>query len=299
METAEDKLSWLAGLEPAKMKFAQVEPDKNASWIEHPENTWDAHLPVADKRTKSTDISGQDRAIFKLFSFGLVTNRDDWVYGLNDKELRRNTDHLVERYEIQRTKNREIRNRVFDEQDDSQIKWTRSVLRSLSQNTPFNSSGASLVDVSYRPFDKRRLLFYPLLIEMLNQRRTMFGPNGRYKNTCLAYSDPTSQKPFMAIASDNICDMHLVGAASGASCLPRYRFSTSGERIDNITDWAVNKFAARYGKSTKITKDDIFSYVYAVLHDPIYRETYAINLKREFPRIPLYPQFQKWRDWGQ
>ncbi len=48
----------------------------------------------------------------------------------------------------------------------------------------------------------------------------------------------------------------------------------------------------------QISKDDIFHYVYGVLHDPIYRETYAINLKREFPRIPFYPDFLMWADWG-
>jgi predicted helicase len=47
-----------------------------------------------------------------------------------------------------------------------------------------------------------------------------------------------------------------------------------------------------------ITKEDIFHYVYAVLHDPIYREKYALNLKREFPRIPFYPDFRQWADWG-
>ena len=47
-----------------------------------------------------------------------------------------------------------------------------------------------------------------------------------------------------------------------------------------------------------VTKDAIFHYVYAVLHDPIYREKYAQNLKREFPRIPFYPDFRRWADWG-
>ena len=62
---------------------------------------------------------------------------------------------------------------------------------------------------------------------------------------------------------------------------------------------ALKSFTDRYGKAAAITKDDIFAYVYAVLHDPVYRETYALNLKREFPRIPLYPDFRRWRDWGQ
>ena len=48
-----------------------------------------------------------------------------------------------------------------------------------------------------------------------------------------------------------------------------------------------------------ISKDDIFHYVYGVLHDPVYREKYALNLKREFPRIPFYPDFRVWADWGE
>jgi predicted helicase len=47
-----------------------------------------------------------------------------------------------------------------------------------------------------------------------------------------------------------------------------------------------------------ITKEAIFHYCYAVLHDPIYREKYALNLKREFPRIPFYADFWLWADWG-
>jgi predicted helicase len=64
----------------------------------------------------------------------------------------------------------------------------------------------------------------------------------------------------------------------------------------------LNQFRAHYerGKAPKrpITKDDIFHYVYGVLHDPIYREKYALNLKREFPRIPFYTDFWKWAEWG-
>ncbi len=83
--------------------------------------------------------------------------------------------------------------------------------------------------------------------------------------------------------------------------LPRHRYTPSGERVDNITDWALNRFQARYGKAKRdgITKDAIFHYCYAVLHDPVYRETYAINLKREFPRIPFHDDFHKWVAWGE
>lgn len=46
-----------------------------------------------------------------------------------------------------------------------------------------------------------------------------------------------------------------------------------------------------------MSKDDIFHYVYGVLHDPIYREKYALNLKCEFPCIPFYPNFWQWVGW--
>jgi predicted helicase len=40
----------------------------------------------------------------------------------------------------------------------------------------------------------------------------------------------------------------------------------------------------------------------ALLHDPVYRDKYALNLKREFPRVPLYgslrADFWRWADWG-
>ena len=95
-------------------------------------------------------------------------------------------------------------------------------------------------------------------------------------------------------------DMFMPSAAQ-AVCM--YRYDEDGKRIDNITDWALKQFKDHYqpGKGKKdqpISKEAIFHYVYAVLHDPIYREKYALNLKREFPRIPLYADFWQWSAWG-
>jgi predicted helicase len=100
----------------------------------------------------------------------------------------------------------------------------------------------------------------------------------------------------MTLASNQIPDLHLVGAAAGTQCLPLYRY-IDGERIENITDWALGQFQKQY-KNKTITKEDIFHYVYAVLHHPAYRLKYEQNLKREFPRIPFYPDFRKWAAWG-
>jgi predicted helicase len=97
--------------------------------------------------------------------------------------------------------------------------------------------------------------------------------------------------------------MHFVGAAAGTVCLPLERYGAHGQLEDNITDWALDQFKKHYqpgrGKKDRpITKEDLFHYVYGVLHDPLYREKYALNLKRELPRIPFYPNFWQWADWG-
>ena len=92
-------------------------------------------------------------------------------------------------------------------------------------------------------------------------------------------------------------DKHEVKEGAFAH-LCKYRYGKDGERGDNITDWALKQFQSHY-KDKAITRLDIFHYIYAVLHDPDYREKYRLNLKREFPRIPFYDGFRKWAVWGE
>ena len=98
-ETARDKLAWLAGLDPARAEWERVVPGPRADWIGQVENEWDDLIPVADKRTKAAKVKGQERAVFKLFSFGLVTNRDDWMYDLDAATLSKKTEFLINCYE--------------------------------------------------------------------------------------------------------------------------------------------------------------------------------------------------------
>ena len=101
----------------------------------------------------------------------------------------------------------------------------------------------------------------------------------------------------MTIVSNLIPDLHVVGAACSAQCLPIYRYEKNGDRIDNITDWGLTQFHKQYNDST-ITKENIFHYTYAILHHPAYRTKYELNLKREFPRLPFYSDFHQWTNWG-
>jgi predicted helicase len=120
------------------------------------------------------------------------------------------------------------------------------------------------------------------------------------ENSVIVFSGPAAQKPWLACVVRDLPDLHYVGAAAGTVCSPRWTYLPDGSRLDNITDWALDQFSAHYKKLARpITKDAIFHYVYAVLHDPVYREKYAQNLKREFPRIPFYAYFWRWADWGE
>jgi predicted helicase len=68
-------------------------------------------------------------------------------------------------------------------------------------------------------------------------------------------------------------------------------------RRENITDWVLEQFRARYGDATT-GKWDVFHYVYGVLHQPAYREEFAENLKLELPRIPFLDDLRAVADAG-
>jgi predicted helicase len=124
-------------------------------------------------------------------------------------------------------------------------------------------------------------------------------PDGKAENVVIAFSGPNSPKPFTALATNLVPDLNFLSpAADGCRIMPFYRYTEDGNRVDNITDWALKQFQAHYNDET-ITRLNAFHYVYAVLHHSAYREEYKLNLRRGFPRIPFYDDFWQWVDWGQ
>jgi len=148
----------------------------------------------------------------------------------------------------------------------------------------------------YRPFVKMSFYYERVFVHRTYQLPKVFSGD----NLAITISGPGSSKPFSALATDLIYSYDLL---EKTQCLPLYRYTTTGDRVDNITDWALAQFRARYqtsevSETSEVSRQDIFHYVYAVLHHPAYREKYAINLKREFPRIPFYDDFWQWAEWG-
>ena len=299
METAEAKLGFLASHRMREMDFDQVQPDKNANWVNLTDNDFDTLLPLASKETKAAKTAAGERAIFKLFSLGVVTNRDDWVYDKRADFLTKKIEFLINAY------NKELDAKESKDVAPSHpIKWTRAVKADLQKGVRYAFDETVLINACYRPFAKRLLYYHPKLNEMQYQLPSIFG-RGQLLNPCIVVTDSTAQKPWMACAVEQVADLHFVGAAAGTVCIPVSRLGADDSLADNITDWALRQFTTHYaaeigkGKAArKITKQAIFHYCYAVLHDPLYREKYAQNLKREFPRIPFYADFWRWADWG-
>jgi len=306
METAEEKLDFLANHPMRGLDFDEVQPDKTGNWVNLTNNDFETLMPLASKETKAAKTAAKERAIFKLFSLGVVTNRDEWVYDERDEDLAAKVRYLVETYNADLSRQPASTVAGYG----TVIKWTRAVKADLQKGVRYTFDERAAIDACYRPFVKRRLYFHPKLNEMQYQLPAIFG-RGEVRSPCLVISDATAQKPWMACAVDQVPDLHFVGAAAGTVCLPLQRLTSDGALADNITDWALKLFTAYYkealtrsvrtgqAKSRKITKEAIFHYCYAVLHDPVYRDKYAQNLKREFPRIPFYADFWQWADWGE
>jgi predicted helicase len=277
-----------------------VRPNARGDWINQTVNDFDTFIPIADKETKSTKVSGQEHSIFKLFSLGVVTARDEWVYDHNDERLREKVRLLIRSYnaDLQRLSLARKNDKLADMLDYS-IKWTRAVKNDLRKARKYEFSDGEIRASLYRPFVRLPLYFSKRLNEMTYQIESIF-PRKDTENIYIAIV-AGNRLAFAALAGEAIPNYALY-SLDPAQCLPRWRID-GASKADNITDWALEQFRSQYDKGTKInhliTKDAIFNYVYGVLHDPIYREKYALNLRREFPRVPFYADFWRWAAWGE
>lgn len=300
---SEEKRQFLAMTPIAGRKFEEIRPEENGTWINQTDNDFNSLIPTASKEAKAEKRKGKERAIFKTFTLGVVTARDEWVYGDSAESVTAKVRALISAYEADLEKFTEVSDRsTLVDHLDSSIKWTRAVKNDLRRRKHISFVEAHLVKAHYRPFVAKTLYFDPRLNEMRYLTDTLFS---RGSNPTIAFLCVFSSNPLAALAIEGVFDYCLLKMGNGGTqALTRWDYDSEGNKVDNITDWALDQFQKHYqpgrGKKDRpITKDAIFHYVYGVLHDPVYRETYAQNLKREFPRIPFYADFWQWADWGQ
>jgi predicted helicase len=290
LETAEEKLEFLSSARIRELTFDEVRPDPKHNWVNLSQNDFESLLPIATKEAKAAKRPAQEKAIFKLFSLGISTNRDEWVYDKALSTLSEKARHFVESYSSQKP----------GSEFDTRVKWSRNLKRRFAQGRREPFEARRIVSAQYRPFVQRLLYDSELFIDEGGSKDEMFPL--ACDNEAICFSDIGSRTSYCVLAVKGIADLHFGSAVDAYQQVPAHRYAND-QRIDNVTDWALDQFRKHYqpgrGKPKHpITKEAIFHYVYGVLHDPVYREKYALDLKREFPRMPFYTDFWQWADWG-
>ena len=120
-QTKIEKLKWFANTKFVDIPFQHITPDQKGNWINLTDNDFDSLLPVIHKDVKS---GKSEQAIFELFSPGIKTQRDEWVYSFSKDCLIEQTKYLVEAYQDR------LENSTFREFD---IKWDRELEKYLGR----------------------------------------------------------------------------------------------------------------------------------------------------------------------
>jgi predicted helicase len=301
-ESKEEKLELLRSKRFDDLPFDKIIPDKNNNWINQTENDFDSFLPVCDKQVKS---GKSQNAIFSLFSNGVSTNRDEWVYDFSREKLVKKMQFFFKEYnnEVTRWKKWKKENSYTDIKAESNpvvdnflherniIKWSKMLKRDkLRKHKKGIFDKNDIKNCLYRPFLKNYLYNGYIPIDIKGEfNKILFD-----ENKFIVFNNG-SLLPFNSIAVNSIVDLHFNG---DSVCLPLYTHDVDDNKNDNITDWALTQFKNQYPTLETLSKLDIFHYAYAILHNPDYRAKYEQNLKREFPRIPFYENFMQWADYG-
>lgn len=238
--------------------------------------------------------------LFKTFSLGVSTNRDSIVYDFNRQALGRRIEQFAEDYNaevsryIQKGRPQDIDGFV----NYAGIKWSRNLKRHLRNGNELVFDKSNIRLALYRPFVKQYVYYSDIAIDEPGaSQRFLPNAEAEAENQVVCIPSVGGRSGFWCFCTDLIPNLTLTSIDAN-QCFPFYVYAEDGSsRRQNITDWALEQFRTHY-KDKTISKQDIFHYVYAILHHPQYREKYAANLRRELPRIPFAPDFRGFAEAG-
>lgn len=256
-------------------------PDRQNNWLDQlPTDTmFNEYLEIGNKSTKSGKTND---AIFKMYSLGIATHRDAWVYNSSKIALIENMKKSV--------KYCQTLNPNLMSHDEHYVRPDSALLAKLKKNRPkFNVNNVR--QNAYRPFFSQWCYFDSYFISAA-YRIGEFFPNATSTNTviCVPYK---FHGGFYVFATKNTPDMEVV---HHGQCFPFFVYK-NGRQQKNITDEALQAYRSYYS-DPKITKEQIFSYVYGILHHVGYQNKFASFLRRKLPRIPMAPNFNVFSEIG-
>ncbi len=283
----------------AENGWKRITPDENNDWLDQVDRSFDQFIEIASKKT-------QTRTIFCELSSGVETQRDAWCFNYSRKALERNVKKTVDFYQsevdrLKRSESKPTKIGDFTVNDPKKISWSRALLKDLEREKPLQYESGKIMRSIYRPFSKQWLYFSRRLNEVVYQTPRLF-PADEANNKAICITGPGAGGEFSVYMVDEMPNRHTM---STGQCFPLYLYeetksdkgpfaTAAGEtnftRRDALTDDALAYFQAAYPGQT-ITKEDLFYYIYGLLHAPDYRERFKNNLAKALPRIPAVRTF--------
>ena len=294
--------------------WMHVTPDQHNDWIGQRDTGFSKFIAIGNK--KSNDVT-----LFENYSLGVGTNRDAWCYNGSKSQLSDAMRSMIEHYnsEVKRfglvagTKDRAVREEMvsaFMDSNPRKISWSSSLVANLVRLKEGAFSSSNLVTGHYRPFSKQWFYYDNMFNHRVGQMRSIF-PSSERGNLVIMVNTKHNGHGQIALISDAVPDLHTVG---DSQCFPLYLYDDTAAqatdlvaKIDDmfaviqsksavskprlaITDAGLERFQAGYLGET-LEKEDLFYYVYGLMHSEDYRTRYADNLSKELPRIPAVKKF--------
>ncbi|MET4060153.1 putative helicase [Arthrobacter sp. UYP6] len=286
--------------------WQQILPNVDGDWINQRNDLFETFTPLGSKELAKPGI-------FRIHSRGLATARDAWVYNTSETKLRSNVESMVNFYnsEVDRYVREGSGQQMdtFINSDPTKMSWNRADKVQIKRGRKYTAAEEGYRTSLYRPFNRQHVQFNRKLNDMVYKLQEIF-PTAETENFGFYVVGGGNDKPFSSLMVSELPDLSFWGSGQG-QFFARYTYVTpvpgddlfaelatspkdSGpQRIDNITNEALADYSEAYGPA--VTKDDIFYYVYGVLHSPEYREQFASDLKKMLPRVPKVPDTDRFR----
>ena len=279
-----------------QMTWKTLQPNEHGDWLNQRNDLFGEFIPIADK-------SNTEKPFFNLNSNGIVTNRDAWVYNSSYNSLSDNMKGMiafynseVERFVEAKKSNPDLEAKDFVSTDPKRIKWVQNLFRDAQNGLKLEFQSSEVIVSLYRPYFKQNLYKHRNFVWSPYLQNSFF-PEKSSQNLLICTTGIAGTKEFTSLITDKMPDIQLL--ANGQS-FPLYYyeereknspslFDAAGEseyiRRDGVSDFILERAKKIYGKN--VGKEDIFYYVYGILHSQDYRAAFANDLKKMLPRIPL------------
>ncbi|MFC2640437.1 MAG: DEAD/DEAH box helicase [Propionibacterium acidifaciens] len=292
-QSQEEKLAGIGDARLSTVPWREITPNEAGDWINQRNENFDAHHPLGSK-----DQGEKRPVIFRLHSRGLATSRDAWCYNFSRTKLERTMRTMIAVYNSEALSCEGDQDRL--DKDPTRISWSRGLISDATRGRRHEFRPERIYRTSYRPFTAQHGYFDRPFNDMVYRLEEIF-PTPAHENYGFGVIESSARSPFSLLMQRWLPDSKTY--VDAAQFFPRWTyekvendaalfFSPVEEpvidgyrRVDNITDEILAICQSAF--SPQVSKDDIFHYVYAVLHSPQYRSTFAADLKRMLPRIPL------------